>query len=147
MKFDQALQDVVYYRIERTMRQVKAYTRQVLREHQFGVTIDQWILLKRISEEPAGLSQNDLAQSTFKDPAAITRILDQLAKRNLVTRTEVEGDRRTNNLALTEKGLDLVLQMTPYVKDIRALGLSQLNEQEIEQLKTLLDKVYHSFES
>lgn len=146
MSLDKALHDVVYYRIERTMRRVKAHTRQMFREQQFGVTIDQWVVLKRISEASEGLSQAELSNGVFKDPAAITRILDQLSKRGLVTRVELESDRRVNLLTLTTTGLDLVRRMTPHVQDLRAKGLQFLSPEEAEQLKKLLDKMYAGLE-
>ncbi|MEO0581050.1 MAG: MarR family transcriptional regulator [Bacteroidota bacterium] len=145
-KFDKDLEDVVYFRIERTMRRVKAHTRKVLKAHNFGVTIDQWITLKRLSEVPDGISQMELAASTFKDPAAITRILDHLVKKELVLRQTVAHDRRTLNLQLSEKGWALVRRMTPHVQAIRQKGVNLLSSEEAEDLKSILDKIYHSME-
>ena len=147
MNLDKNLQDVVYYRIERTMRVVKSSTRKMFREQGFGVNIDQWILLKRISEEPQGLNQIELSSSTFKDPASITRSLDNLVKKGLVHKAHGANDRRAYSLTLTQKGLALVKEMTPFVQDLRKQGLKDLDPQEIETLKKLLDKIYRSFET
>ena len=68
---DQPLENVLFFTIDRMMRRSKEITLQIFKEHQFPVTVDQWILLKRISEQN-GLSQRTLADSTFKDPAAVT---------------------------------------------------------------------------
>jgi MarR family transcriptional regulator, organic hydroperoxide resistance regulator len=146
MAIDKKLEDVVYYRIERVMRQVKVYTRQVIKQQEFGVTIDQWLILKRISESPEGLTQIELSNGIFKDPAAVTRILNALEKMALVSREVSPGDRRSFQLHLTPQGKTLVSQMTPTVQDIRAKGLQHLSEEEIEQLKKLLDKMYFNFE-
>ncbi|MEM9985903.1 MAG: MarR family transcriptional regulator [Bacteroidota bacterium] len=147
MNLDKNLQDVVYYRIERTMRAVRSSTRKLFKEQGFGVNIDQWVLLKRISEEPQGLSQMELSSSTFKDPAAITRSLDNLVKKGLVHKAHEAKDRRAYSLTLTTEGLDLVKQMTPFVQDLRKQGLQDLEPQEVETLKKLLDKIYLSFET
>jgi DNA-binding MarR family transcriptional regulator len=147
MKLDQDLHEVLYYRIERLMRVVKAHTRQMFREHGFKVTLDQWLTLKRISEVPGGLTQMELSHTIFKDPAAITRIIDLLEKRGLVQRQPVENDRRAYLLTLTSEGLSLVKRMTPHVQLLREKGIHHLDEHEVEMLKNLLDKMYRALES
>ncbi|WP_020526339.1 MarR family winged helix-turn-helix transcriptional regulator [Flexithrix dorotheae] len=146
MEIDKELHEVLYFRIERTMRRLKEYTRQVLKENKYGITIDQWIILKRISEDDNGISQTDVSNSTFKDPAAITRIIDHLCKKQLVERLPVENDRRAHRLVLTPLGKDLVIEMTPLIQAIRAKGIKDLKEDEVEALKINLDKIYHSLD-
>ena len=82
---DIQLSDVIYFLTERMMRQAKEVTKVHFKENGFGVTLDQWLVLKRISEVP-GIAQIDIANSTFKDPAAVTRILDILERKALVER-------------------------------------------------------------
>ncbi|MBX2840146.1 MAG: MarR family transcriptional regulator [Flammeovirgaceae bacterium] len=146
MKIDKELHEVLYFRMERTMRKLKEYTRQVLKENKYGITIDQWIILKRISEDENGLSQTEVSNSTFKDPAAITRIIDHLCKKQLVERHPVENDRRAHNLVLTRLGKNLVVEMTPIIQAIRAKGIEDLKVEEVEALKINLDKIYHSLD-
>ncbi len=142
MAKDKELHEVVYFRIERTMRRVKKHTREMIKEEGFGVTIDQWIILKRIFDGPKGISQMEVSQSTFKEPAAVTRTLDLLVKKGLVRRDQAENDRRTHLLSLTPKGEQLMERMIPRVQGLRKKGLSLLAPKEVETLKNLLDKIY-----
>ncbi|MCB0641507.1 MAG: MarR family transcriptional regulator [Phaeodactylibacter sp.] len=140
---DIQLSEVLYFLTERMMRQAKDLTKVVFKEHGFEVTLDQWLILKRISEKPS-IAQIDIANSTFKDPAAVTRILDILERKQLVERQANVLDRRTYELHLTDKGFKLVAQITPVVQDIRAQGMKDLSPAEIETTKTVMRKMYQN---
>lgn len=145
MIHDTRLSDVIYFHLERTMRRVKEHTRELFKEEGFDITIDQWVLLKRIGEVQ-DITQIDLANSTFKEPAAVTRMLNILEKQNLILRKRSEVDRRAFIVSLTENGKDLVKTMTPHVQDIRSKGLNNFTESDIDTLKRLVTKIYHNFD-
>ena len=128
---DEALQNVFFFLIERMMKSVKEYTLAQFREHQFPVTKDQWVILKRISEID-GSTQKEIAESTFKDPAALTRILDLLEKKGLVRRHNSELDRRTFSISMTVEGRRLVNKMIPVVQEIRAKALKSVSQKELD---------------
>jgi DNA-binding MarR family transcriptional regulator len=138
---DKKLEDVVYFLAERMMRAARDKTKEVFKTQRFGVTIDQWLILKRIAETTA-ITQIDLAQTTFKDPAAVTRILDILERKGLAERHHKIGDRRSYEIQLSEKGKKLVEKMTPFVQELRKQGLKGLSETETEILKKALRKMY-----
>ena len=52
----------------------------------------------------SGINQIDLAESVYKDPASITRILDLLIKKDYVRKRVNEADRRRYDLILTKTG-------------------------------------------
>ncbi|MEO1712504.1 MAG: MarR family transcriptional regulator [Bacteroidota bacterium] len=138
---DKPLESVLFFAIDRMVRRSKEWTIQIFKEHQFPVTVDQWILLKRIGEDN-GLSQRSLAETTFKDPAAVTRIIDILEKKALVQRHRHPEDRRTHQILLTESGLELVKQMTPVVQDIRKKALGDLPAQDLETTRRVVHRMY-----
>ncbi|MEM1221065.1 MAG: MarR family transcriptional regulator, partial [Bacteroidota bacterium] len=110
---------------------------------QFPVTIDQWILLKRISEDN-GLSQRSLAETTFKDPAAVTRIIDILEKKALVQRHRHPEDRRTHQIQLSQAGFELVKRMTPVVQDIRKKALGDIPTIDLETTRQVVHQMYRN---
>lgn len=135
------LDEVIYFLAERMQRQAKTYSRQVLREHGYRITIDQWLVLKKISEEP-GISQVDIAQTTFKDPAAVTRILDILVREAWVERRTGSADRRVFEIYLSQSGAQLVEGILPLIYDIREKGMKGLTKRELETMKAGLKKMY-----
>lgn len=142
---DQKLSEVVFFLMERAMRLAKDKTKAIFKREKYGVTIDQWIILKRISEVEE-ISQVEIANTTFKDPAAVTRMLDILVRKKLVERQANPDDRRAYMISLTKSGKALVNKMTPKVQEIRNFSLQTFTEEERNQLKYLLNKLYDNMD-
>ncbi|HAS58545.1 MAG TPA: MarR family transcriptional regulator, partial [Algoriphagus sp.] len=69
--------------LDRTARKVKQYAQQQFKQGDFDVTVDQWLVLKNLSEHGL-LSQTELANLVFKDHPTLTRIIDLLCKKGYV---------------------------------------------------------------
>jgi DNA-binding MarR family transcriptional regulator len=69
-----------------------------------------------------------------------SRILDRLEGKGLINRNPSEVDKRAVDVVISKKGLNL-LEKTDSVASGFGDYLGNLNEQEIEQLNTLLDKI------
>jgi MarR family transcriptional regulator, organic hydroperoxide resistance regulator len=136
-----SLDEVIYFLSERMMRRAREYSKLVFAEQGFDISIDQWVILKRISEEE-GISQVDLANATYKDPASVTRILDILGNKGWAERQADENSRRAYKIFLTTDGRNLVEKMLPIVQSIREKGLENLTAKEIETTKKVLRKMY-----
>jgi MarR family transcriptional regulator, organic hydroperoxide resistance regulator len=136
-----SLDEVIYFLSERMMRRAREYSKLVFAEQGFDISIDQWVILKRISEEE-GISQVDLANATYKDPASVTRILDILGNKGWAERQADENSRRAYKIFLTTDGRNLVEKMLPIVQSIREKGIENLTAKEIETTKKVLRKMY-----
>jgi DNA-binding MarR family transcriptional regulator len=136
-----SLDEVIYFLCERMMRRAREYSKTAFAAQGFDVSIDQWVILKRISEEQ-GISQVDLANATYKDPASVTRILDILEKKGLSERRVDENSRRAYKIYLTTEGGQLVDKMLPLVQSLRTKGVENLTAEEIETTKSVLKKMY-----
>jgi DNA-binding MarR family transcriptional regulator len=141
IKETESLDDVIYFLSERMMRRAREYSKTAFAAQGFDVSIDQWVILKRISEEQ-GISQVDLANATYKDPASVTRILDILEKKGLSERRVDENSRRAYKIYLTTEGVQLVEKMLPLVQSLRAKGIENLTPEEIATTKSVLKKMY-----
>lgn len=141
---DIALEEVFFFHIDRMMKAVKEYTLQEFKSNNFPVTKDQWVILKSIYEKN-GSSQKAIADSTFKDPAALTRILDILEKKGLVKRGPSAIDRRTFEVSLTVDGGRLVNKMIPIVQGIRSKALKGVSSEEEKLVKVVMKKMHENF--
>jgi len=141
---DIELDDVFFFHIDKMMKIVKEYTLSEFKSHGFPVTKDQWVILKRISEIN-GSNQKEIADSTFKDPAALTRMLDILEKKGFVKRQLSTEDRRTFEIHLTVDGSRLVNRMIPVVQGIRAKALQGITNGEEQQVREVMKKMYSNF--
>lgn len=142
---DIKLEEVYVFWLDKTIKRIRQYTQQVFEQKGFKLTIDQWVILKRIADDE-GCSQKEIAEKTYKDPASITRIIDALSKKGLVERRPQPTDRRRYDMYLTSEGNALYHQMIDSVIEIRKKPLENISESELQQLKSILDRMYDSFD-
>ncbi|ERM82842.1 MarR family transcriptional regulator [Rhodonellum psychrophilum GCM71 = DSM 17998] len=131
--------------LDRTARKVKQYAQQKFKNGDFDVTVDQWLILKNLSENEL-LSQTELAQLVFKDQPTLTRIIDILCKKGYVERIPHPQDRRSFHLHLTETGIRKVSQLKPQVATIREKAWENLNSSDFEEFKRILNTIYSNLE-
>lgn len=69
-----------------------------------------------------------------------TRLVDKLLLKDLVTRNVCPDNRRKIEVLITQKGLDLLAELDPKVKEHEEFFAKNLNSEELEQLNNLLEK-------
>jgi DNA-binding MarR family transcriptional regulator len=134
------LENVIFFQAEKMMRQTKEITKKVFAKHGFDVTVDQWVILKKI-DELSSCSQIQLADNTFKDPASIKRILDILQEKGLITRKIREENKKEHKVSLTKKADSLITAMIPVVQELRKKATEGFSEGERYALLHLLKKM------
>ena len=68
------LENIVFYSMDRAIRSYRQYAQQQLKKNDFAITIDQWLVIKCLIENP-DVTQVELSERVFKDNASVTRIL------------------------------------------------------------------------
>lgn len=131
--------------LDRTARKVKQYAQHQFKSGEFDVTVDQWLVLKNLSENEL-LSQTELANLVFKDHPTLTRIIDLLCKKGYVERVPHPQDRRSFQLNLTDTGLEKVSELKPKILEIREKAWENLTPQDFEEFKRILDTIYQNLD-
>ena len=90
--------------------------------------------------EEDNITQSELGQRIGEAPYATSRIIDELEKRNWVTRRKDPDSRRTHLIALTSKGLDIAKGLPAIVQRVNKKSLSRLDKLELQELVRLLRK-------
>ncbi len=129
--------------LDRTARKVKQYAQQQFKSGDFDVTVDQWLVLKNLSENDL-LSQTELANLVFKDHPTLTRIIDLLCKKGYVERVPHPQDRRSFQLHLTEAGVSKVVSLRPEIHQIREKAWENLSTHDFEEFKRILNTIYQN---
>lgn len=113
---------------------------QALKEH--GVTEQQYNVLRilRGFRAEAPLSISFIKERMLDKDSDVSRIVDRLFLNKMLTRCENLMDRRQKSVEITEKGLELLNSMLIIEKKVDTL-LSNLSEDEVQQLNSLLDKI------
>lgn len=69
-----------------------------------------------------------------------TRLVDKLLLKNLVTRNVCPENRRKIEVLVTQKGLDILAELDPKVREHENSFSKNLNSEELELLNQLLEK-------
>lgn len=122
----------------------KAYQRAcVLFKEEFegyDLTPRQFGLLGFLWQED-GISQAELSAKSQIDRTTMGGVIDRLEKEGLVVRCSHPEDRRAYRICLTEKGKALEPVLTPLAAKAQEKFIAKLDPQEVETLKSLLDKI------
>ncbi|WP_181304363.1 MarR family winged helix-turn-helix transcriptional regulator [Rufibacter sp. XAAS-G3-1] len=107
----------------------------------FGVTLPQYNVLRILrGQYPKPATVNLLIDRMLDKTSNASRIVDKLEAKELVTRKQCPTDRRTVDILITDKGLELLQQMDALGNE-GYTGLNKLTQEEAEQLNVLLDKI------
>lgn len=95
----------------------------------------------RVINEAGSISQNDIGGFVVIDKASMVKFIDQLEKNKLVSRQSHETDRRIKLISLTPKGRKILDEVSEVRKEVEAVFLQPLTEEERQQLKTIVPKL------
>lgn len=134
------LTDVIFYSIDRAIRTYRQYSQKQIREKGFDITIDQWLVIKALLENP-GAKQQELADIVLKDNASVTRIIEILVKNGWIERTAHLEDRRMVQLTVTHKGIEMLEALQPLIMANRMKALKGIDDDLILSAKKTLDHI------
>lgn len=140
------LESIIFYTIDKSIRTYRNYAQKRLKEQGFKITIDQWLILKAIMENP-GIKQQELAQKVFKDSASVTRIIELLVKAKYLDRKPNTQDRRKFDLKITKSGTKILEDVQLLVLENRKNALSGISDKELQTMHTVLNKITENCKS
>lgn len=110
-----------------------------------NITPEQWSVLACLWQKDK-VTQQSLCDLTMKDKPSMTRLIDNLEKRNLVSRESDLNDRRINLIQLTETGKSLQAKATEIVQKIASKTLKNITEEELNISRSVLKKIMANLE-
>ncbi len=134
------IEDVILFQIDLTSKVARQYSQKEFDKLKLGITVEQWIILKIVSESPS-ISQNELAEKSFRDPASITRSLDLLEKKELIIREAIENNRRTYSIRLTDNGSQFIKENMKTINAHRKRSIKGIPNEDLAFLSSLLCKI------
>ena len=90
---------------------------------------------------PTGLPTLDIADRMIERTPGVSRLLDRMDTKGIVTRERSSEDRRQVWCKITKKGLKLLTNLDDPVDELDGSMLSALTQKEIRTLITLLNRV------
>lgn len=108
-----------------------------------GLTVGQPKVLDYLQDHD-GSSQKEIARGCYIEPATLTSLLAGMEKKELITRSMKEGDRRTLYVYMTEKGKKIQTQIGAEFARLEQTAFQSMTDQEQEQLIHLLSLIYEN---
>ncbi|WP_428562533.1 MAG: MarR family winged helix-turn-helix transcriptional regulator [Solidesulfovibrio sp. DCME] len=125
----------------RTALKLRLLGNVILQEAGEDITVDQWGILNLLWEAD-GQTPVELARRADKDKPNVTRLLKILEDKQLVARRPDPKDRRSHHIVLTEAGAALKDRLLGLGITCYERACQGLSKQEIETLKSLLNRLY-----
>lgn len=136
--------DATIFRLEELPRKLRRVLDLAMREQ--GLNRNQWRLLAHVRRQE-GLTQIELSRSLEVDPVSVGAAIDALEERQLVERTPHAGDRRAWRIVPTTDAKALLGSMRGTVDAIYNQLFDGFSENEIEQLRNLLERMAHNLDT
>ena len=119
-----------------------ACAKEVVRQYrkpleELGLTYTQYIVMM-VFWEHGGMSESELGKLVHLDSGTLAPLLKRLEKQGLIDRTRPDDNERKLFLSLTEQGEALKDKAVNVPQAMQ--GCIELDEEELTELKRLLDK-------
>jgi DNA-binding MarR family transcriptional regulator len=99
---------------------------------------NQYNVLRILRGSPEGMPCGEIGQRMITRDPDITRLLDRLEKRNLISRSRDTRDRRTVMARITPEGMDLLERTDEPVRQTHTKQLGHLGPERLQALNELL---------
>ncbi|HEY2649478.1 MAG TPA: MarR family transcriptional regulator [Puia sp.] len=119
---------------------MKIYVQRKIRDDRFNLTYEMVQVLGTLWLK-GSMNQQQIADRIQKNKSSLTPLLNNLAKRGLILRTEHSGDRRNKIISLTKTGKSYEPQIERLMNDFfKTLGKG-LTASEIKMASRILRKM------
>jgi len=136
--------------IERYERAALVVTRRMAAIFRYTIagdlTLDQYNIIRYINLRRSCTS-TELSETYCVGKSAITAIVDRLAEKGLIRRTQDQSDRRVIFLSLTRKGERLCETLTGRIQRVVSRYLSHFTGEEVSTFIGTFEKLAHLLET
>lgn len=129
--------------LQRTADLIQQQLAALLKPHALSPT--QYNVLRILRGAGAdGLPCGEVGNRMVTHDPDMTRLLDRMEARGLVTRARGQRDRRVITVRITAEGLSLAAQLDRTVLDLSIRQFAGLSKKELKTLSDLLDRIRES---
>jgi DNA-binding MarR family transcriptional regulator len=130
-------EEVAFLDLARTTDMLSRPVAQLLKAEDLSPA--QYNVLRILRGSPEGLTCGEIANRMITRDPDITRLLDRLEKRSLISRSRHDEDRRVVLARITADGLDLLTRLDQPVRDMHRKLLGHLGAERLRALAELLE--------
>lgn len=112
----------------------------------YGVTLPMYRVMAALREN-GDQRLVDLATITTTEISTLSRLIGEMKRKGLVTRSRLEDNGRTVAINLTARGRLLVEELMPIAIHFESVAVSSFPEEEVLRLKIVFRGIYQSLGS
>ncbi|MEO6882959.1 MAG: MarR family transcriptional regulator [Bacteroidia bacterium] len=107
----------------------------------YGISPQQYNILRILrGQHPKPASVNLLIERMLDKNSNASRLVEKLRQKKYLERVICDADRRSVNILITKKGLDLLIELEKGEKEMKK-KFSHISEKEASELNRILDKL------
>jgi DNA-binding MarR family transcriptional regulator len=106
-----------------------------------GLTGAQYNVLRILRGAGSGLACKEIGERMISRDPDITRLLDRMEKRGLITRERQSDDRRVVKTYITAKGLELLKVLDHPVRELHKRQFQRMSPARLTTLAAMLEQV------
>ena len=128
--------------IGKTSRLLRDNLSKHLIESEVYVTTEQWIILQIVRY--GSKNQKELCEITLKTKATINSLISYLLKAGLIIKTTSNLDKRSKDISITKKGLQIIKQSNISASKSIKRATNGFSENEIQELNSYLTRIQNN---
>jgi DNA-binding MarR family transcriptional regulator len=134
-------EDRAFIALQKAADKLALQAEQLLKAN--GLTGAQYNVLRILrGAEPDGLPCSSISERMISHDPDITRLLDRMEKRNLITRQRQSDDRRVVKTRITNSGLELLKKLDLPVRELHERQFAHMGAGRVKTLTGLLDEIF-----
>ncbi len=133
-------EDRAFVALQKAADKLAVQAEQLLKSK--GLTGAQYNVLRILrGAEPDGLPCSSIGERMISHDPDMTRLLDRMEKRSLITRQRQSDDRRVVKTRITSGGLELLKRLDPPVRELHKRQFAHMGHARVKTLADLLDDI------
>ena len=132
--------DRAFIALQRAADKLALQAEQLLKTN--GLTGAQYNVLRILrGAEPEGLPCSSISERMISHDPDMTRLLDRMEKRNLITRQRQSDDRRVVKTRITRGGLETLKRLDPPIRELHKRQFAHMGNARVKTLADLLEEI------
>ncbi|MCU1243116.1 MAG: MarR family transcriptional regulator [Candidatus Acidoferrum typicum] len=133
-------EDRAFIALQKAADKLAVEAEQLMKSH--GLTGAQYNVLRILrGAEPDGLACSSISERMISHDPDMTRLLDRMEKRHLITRQRQSDDRRVVKTRITSGGLELLKRLDMPVREMHKEQFAHMGNAGVKTLTNLLDEI------
>ncbi|AZQ60374.1 MarR family transcriptional regulator [Maribacter sp. MJ134] len=132
--------------LDRTLKKVQHTFLRTFIENDIDLTIEQWVILRRVHLLGPDASQAEISNTNFRNRATTSRVIRGLCKKGLLEKTRFGNDQKRYRLLMTDAGKNLMNKVMPLIKDIRKMSIKDISDYEFDIFLKVLDQIWENYD-